>query len=237
MQDLGCALLLGQPRLELRPGAAACWPGLAAASGAHWWLPCIALTAAATASAAAETNTYHYNTSTNATFTLHTTATDFNTAERACNDAGGHLAYYTSLAEQQEVEQYFVSSGVFYPTFTPAYWMGLRSSKMMWPTFEYLSYSVPAPDQDNYEHWAASDNWREPDNRAGGEYCGAANYTEIFSDAWGWADFNCTAAMPYICRQDGEPAAPPLGACGACSYAALLLLPPPYSYQISALLP
>jgi hypothetical protein len=184
-------------RHDTPPAATSCCPGGEADA---------ALSTHARTCLAAETNTYSYNTSTNTSFILHTTATDFNTAERSCNDDGGHLAYYTSMSEQQEVEQYFVNAGVFFPTFTPAYWMGLRSSKITWPTFEYMSYSVPAPDGDNYEHWGVSDLWREPDNRAGAEFCGAANYTEIFSEAWGWADNNCTMPLPYICRVDGAAA-------------------------------
>ncbi len=149
-------------------------------------------------------NTYRYVSSSNDSFILHTTATDFATAERSCNMDGGHLVYYTSLAEQQEVEQYFVMLGVLYPSFTPAYWLGLRSSRIAWPRFEWMSYLAPAPDRDAYEHWGVGDTWREPDNKAGGEYCGAANYTELFDEAWGWADNNCTQAMPYMCKVDGE---------------------------------
>ena len=101
--------------------------------------------------------------------------------------------------------QYFITRGVFYPTFTPAYWIGLRSNKTAWPRFDWMSYAVPPPDADNYEHWGVGDLWREPDNRLGGEFCGAANYTEIYTDAWGWADYNCTTPLPFMCRQDGAP--------------------------------
>jgi hypothetical protein len=46
------------------------------------------------------------NGSTNASFVINTTWTTANDAQRSCNALGGHLAFYTSLAEQLEVEQW-----------------------------------------------------------------------------------------------------------------------------------
>jgi hypothetical protein len=46
-----------------------------------------------------------YNASTNATFMYSPVKADQAGAEAACNQQGGHLATYTSLAEQMEVEQ------------------------------------------------------------------------------------------------------------------------------------
>jgi hypothetical protein len=102
-----------------------------------------------------------------------------------------------------EVESYFITSGLFYPTFMPAYWIGLKSSAASWPRFQWASSSIAAPGPMSYDHWGLGDSWQEPDNRGGGEYCGAANYTQAYSNAWGWADENCSVALPYICRQDG----------------------------------
>jgi hypothetical protein len=46
------------------------------------------------------------NGTTNATFIINTTWTTAADAERSCNVHGGHLGFYTSLAEQLEVEQW-----------------------------------------------------------------------------------------------------------------------------------
>jgi hypothetical protein len=44
-----------------------------------------------------------------ATFLLDQRLVDFDTAEGFCNTQGGHLAYYTSLEEQEDVETYFLA--------------------------------------------------------------------------------------------------------------------------------
>ena len=44
-----------------------------------------------------------------ATFLLDQRLVDFDTAESFCNTQGGHLAYYTSLEEQEDVETYFLA--------------------------------------------------------------------------------------------------------------------------------
>jgi hypothetical protein len=46
-----------------------------------------------------------YNASSNATFLYYPMKADQASAEATCNTQGGHLAIYTSLAEQIEVEQ------------------------------------------------------------------------------------------------------------------------------------
>ncbi len=42
----------------------------------------------------------------------------------------------------------------------------------------------------------------EPNNLAGNEYCGVANFTELVSSthAWGWADTACRGAHIYVCK-------------------------------------
>jgi hypothetical protein len=42
-----------------------------------------------------------------------------------------------SLAEQQEVEDYFQTLGVLLPTFHKQYWIGLTSSNQTWPTYNW----------------------------------------------------------------------------------------------------
>ena len=43
----------------------------------------------------------------------------------------------------------------------------------------------------------------EPDNLAGGEYCGAANYSETRQDLYAWSDSRCSARLPYMCMIRG----------------------------------
>jgi hypothetical protein len=50
---------------------------------------------------------------TNVTFFLNTSLATFAEAEEACQVAGGHLASYSSLEEQAEVEQHYVHKGWF----------------------------------------------------------------------------------------------------------------------------
>jgi hypothetical protein len=77
-----------------------------------------------------------YQASTGATFTYNTNRSSFEEAEALCNAQGGtHLAYYTSLAEQQEVETGLVALGVLFPGSAPSYWLGLRSDRAAWPKF------------------------------------------------------------------------------------------------------
>jgi hypothetical protein len=52
----------------------------------------------------------------------------------------------------------------------------------------------------------------EPDNLAGGEFCGAANYSETRQDLYAWSDSRCSAQLPYICMIRGER---PLAVCVA----------------------
>ncbi len=40
----------------------------------------------------------------------------------------------------------------------------------------------------------------EPNNRFPTELCVAANATEIFGNAWGWADAQCGQQLSYMCR-------------------------------------
>ena len=45
----------------------------------------------------------------NITFLLNLTAVDQATAQQTCQERGGHLAAYTTTAEQAEVEAFYVS--------------------------------------------------------------------------------------------------------------------------------
>jgi hypothetical protein len=122
---------------------------------------------------------------------------------------------------QTEVESYFITAGLFYPSYMPSYWIGLRSSASTWPRFQWASSNIPPPAAMTYEHWGLSETVREPDNRAGNEFCGAGNYTQAYGNAWAWSDFNCSVAMPFVCRQDGRhPGSPFAHAACYCAPAA-----------------
>ena len=101
------------------------------------------------------------------------------------------------------VENYYSGLGVLLPSYTPMYWLGLRSNRTSWPEFDWFQRTVPAPDMFHYEHWGMMGSSREPNNRAGNEYCGAADAEQAYDGAWGWNDYNCSVMMPYICRLDG----------------------------------
>lgn len=135
---------------------------------------------------------------------LNTQLMDYATAELTCNVAGGHLAYYTSLDEQQDVEGYFQQQGYLMSGFTPSYWIGLTADANTWPNFRWLSSSVPAPAYHTYEHWGRTQDNSEPNNAVGNEYCGAASFPLLHKGAWGWSDSICISKMPFICRLDGR---------------------------------
>jgi hypothetical protein len=92
---------------------------------------------------------YVYNSPTTySTYMLNTTWASFVDAEGSCNDAGGHLVYFDSIEEQKEVEAYYISLGVFIPSYHTFYWMGLRTYG--WPEFRWL---------DNQAIQGAYTNW------------------------------------------------------------------------------
>jgi hypothetical protein len=156
---------------------------------------------------------YSFTASTNATFVLNTQLMDYATAEKTCNVAGGHLAYYTSLDEQQEVEGFYQQQGYLLSGFTPSYWIGLTANANTWPNFRWLSSSIPAPAYHTFEHWGRTQDNSEPNNAVGNEFCGTASFPLIHKGVWGWADSICTSNMPFICRLDGEWLYRPVGGC------------------------
>ena len=40
----------------------------------------------------------------------------------------------------------------------------------------------------------------EPNNLSGNELCAAGNYTEAYSNAYGWADTECSRGAVFICE-------------------------------------
>jgi hypothetical protein len=86
------------------------------------------------------------------TYVLNTTALNFVDAQYTCNEQGGHLVYYNTLDEQQEVEQYYVSNGYFINSFHKFYWIGYRT--LNWPFFVWVNNDSRSDSaQANYTHW------------------------------------------------------------------------------------
>ena len=151
----------------------------------------------------------NYTTSDSITFTFNNTpATQFD-AQATCNSQGGNLAWFSSLAEQQEVEQAFAAKGRLLPTFHTAYWIGLRAprSSNNPADYKWLDRTAGAV---AYQAWGyyrggpAGGDGPEPNNRNGIESCGAGNFTEARNNASAWADASCNVRLPYMCRMLGE---------------------------------
>jgi hypothetical protein len=137
---------------------------------------------------------------TNTTYYLNTTYTDAFTGEAACQKLGGHLAIYTSKAEQLEVEAAFASTGGLIPLFHNVYWLGLRAQ--LWADFQWPDKSVPPPrGNDTYSAWAPG----QPDNAGDGQLCTAGNYSAVLkTGAWGWSDEACYSQLVSICKVSSE---------------------------------
>jgi hypothetical protein len=129
------------------------------------------------------------------------------TGEQWCRDNGGHLTSYMSEREQQRVESYYVSAGFLLPTFHKVYWIGLNSSLGTYPNFTWVDNRTPGPSNSSkyYSHWGRFKPSKEyePNNLiTPPELCGCANVTEAFGSppTWGWADWNCSAKFPVMCK-------------------------------------
>jgi hypothetical protein len=106
--------------------------------------------------------------------------------------------FLRGLAEQQEVEQFFLNYGAFIKSYHDGYWVGLTSTASTWPKFAWLDFLVPPPvNGSGYVHWAA----REPNNEYAPETCGLANSTVTYGGAWGWQDSSCyrCGAQAVVC--------------------------------------
>lgn len=136
------------------------------------------------------------------TYILNTTALPFVEAQYTCNIQGGHLVYYSSLEEEREVEQYFVSSGMFIPSYHRFYWVGYKTQD--WPNFVWINNDSRADSViSNFTHWGIyyPDLVAEPNNIGGQEFCVGANATVMPDDGvFGWGDENCNIRAPFICK-------------------------------------
>jgi hypothetical protein len=142
------------------------------------------------------------NNATNNTYLLNQTLVDFSSADRWCNDNGGHLAAWRSVAEQTQVESYYVGKGWLLPTYHKNYWLGLRSNTTVWPRFGWTEPGLPPPTGATYIHWGRIEPGAitEPNNMTGFEFCGVGNYSQTYGNAWGWADANCSMRAAFICK-------------------------------------
>jgi hypothetical protein len=142
-------------------------------------------------------------------FYLSPTPANASEAETACQSYGsGHLASYTSLAEQQEVEALLIDSGWLLPGFHSAYWLGYQSNASYVSTFVALDSSVKA--KSNYTNWGSymPGNISEPNNLLyPPETCSVANHTQRANGTWRWSDTGCGLRFAYVCRMAGARAA------------------------------
>lgn len=77
-------------------------------------------------------------------FTISTAALTQPAARQACNDMGAHLAAFSSLEEQAEMESRFAALGYLLPAFHKAYWLGLMADVLWQPDrYKWLDKSVP----------------------------------------------------------------------------------------------
>jgi hypothetical protein len=111
---------------------------------------------------------YFTTNTTNVTYFLNTTQVNQTVAEAACNRAGGHLAAFTSIDEQLEVEAYYTRKGWLFPCVGQSYWIGLvTKDAKTWPSFAWTDVMVPRPSGRTYLNWGSNPNTNntEPDNR------------------------------------------------------------------------
>jgi hypothetical protein len=142
-----------------------------------------------------------YTASTGNAFRFYATPLNKTDAEVECNMYGGHLASYLSLAEQAEVEQWYMDNGDLLPTFTPSYWIGLSSTNGTWPSFRWLD-DAPPPTGSAYQHWGVDlyDGSSEPNSQGN---CVVANYSQSADSpaTFGWSDTRCNQKLPFMCRR------------------------------------
>ncbi len=69
-----------------------------------------------------------------------------------------------------------------------------------WPNFRWADLS-PLLASD-YQGWGffMPQNIKEPNNLMPPELCAGSNYTEFLNGTWGWADTDCQAPYPFMCK-------------------------------------
>jgi hypothetical protein len=97
----------------------------------------------------------------------------------------------------REVEQYFISN----------YWLNIPYEREYWIGLAYMPGTAPRKynwtdkgddlGKQAYQNWGIGD----PNNQAGNENCGVANYSmRTGQQTSGWQDMACSRRFPFICR-------------------------------------
>lgn len=97
----------------------------------------------------------------------------------------------------REVEQYFISN----------YWLNIPYEREYWIGLAYMPGTAPRKynwtdkgddlGKQAYQNWGTG----EPNNQAGNENCGVANYSmRTGQQTSGWQDMACSRRFPFICR-------------------------------------
>jgi hypothetical protein len=81
---------------------------------------------------AAASTTGTFRSSSNNTYTYYSQFVTQSAAERICQDAGGHLAAFNTIAEQKEVEAYYIAQGLLLTDYHKRYWLGLSNNRGAW---------------------------------------------------------------------------------------------------------
>jgi hypothetical protein len=113
--------------------------------------------------------------------------------------------WYTSLAEQQQVELALQGAGALAPAAggLAFYWAGLRVAGS-WPSFRWQAPAgagrplLQPGAAGAYVHWGSlvPGPGREPDQGLGPELCAGANFTEVGPARWSSADCAQPAPAP-----------------------------------------
>jgi hypothetical protein len=95
------------------------------------------------------------------------------------------------------VEQYFISN----------YWLNIPYEREYWTGLVFMPGTSPRvynwTDKGDNLGVQAYQNWGqgEPNNQAGNENCGVANYSmRTAQQTGGWQDMPCSRKFPFICR-------------------------------------
>jgi hypothetical protein len=101
-----------------------------------------------------------------------------------------------------QVEQFYIKSGLMFPSYHKSYFFGLYTSAAGWKTSwkftdnSFFSYAS------SYTNWgvASPQGTTAPNNITGQEFCMAANASEAQNGKWGWEDYDCFVQMPFMCE-------------------------------------
>jgi hypothetical protein len=140
-------------------------------------------------------------------YLLFTDLMDYSAAQARCEQYKGFLVSYNTIEEQADVEDTFYGQNALDAQWYNLYWIGLRvPSGKTWPNFQWI-----VPPTTTYAHWGnfTPGAVREPNRLNPPELCAAANHTQSFAGAWGWADVRCGMLMPSICKVPTSYLPPP----------------------------